>query len=89
MRNLSSSLFCIVLSGCASHPVCSDIVVSTLPQQQAIQRPTLAVETLRGNASEGEVAIAWKTTVDQLINYSKQLEIVVDGYNKMTKENKK
>lgn len=64
-------------------------VVAPIPAPPAITRPQLKIYEITPESSEGQVVMYWRITTQQLINYSKQLEDIVESYRQMSQENKK
>jgi hypothetical protein len=70
-------LFC---GGCCN----KQILVKPLPPPH-IERPTLAITQINKDTTDSDVVKSYRITVEQLIGYSKQLEIIINGYSEQSK----
>lgn len=80
-------LLSILLAGCATQQPQIEIqeVKVAVTQKVVIEkpdRPTLAISVLTDNSLSSDVVKAYAATVEQLLGYSKELESIIDAYNK-------
>lgn len=71
----------ILLSGCCTP---QQIIVKPLPPPH-VERPTLAITRINKDTNDGDVVKMYRITIEQLIGYSKQLEIIINGYSEQSK----
>lgn len=90
MRNLKFVvLFCCgstILVGCNGLFCKPAYVAARVPHPPAVSRPELLVKQIGNGTPDGEVVTLYRGTIEQLINYSSQLEQIVDTYRKMSNE---
>lgn len=93
-KTIKGAFFCVsftLLTGCSV--ICPkqppEYLITPLPAPPVIVRPALKVWEIRQGASEGEIVMAWRASVEQLIGYAKELERVVEGYRKMAEAGEK
>ena len=92
-RFLKGGAICVLatsIMGCSQlcHKQPPIYLVAPVPEPPAIPRPQLKIYEITKESSEGQVAMYWRITTQQLINYSKQLEDIVESYRQMSQENK-
>lgn len=90
MRNLKFVvLFCCgttMLAGCNGLFCKPSYIAAKIPPPPAVSRPELLVKQIGPSTPDGEVVKLYRGTIEQLINYSVQLEQIVDTYRKMSNE---
>lgn len=88
IRGVSYALAITLLSGCSVIcPKQPPVYVVTKPVSPPIvQRPQLKAWEITANTPDGVVVQYWRATVEQLISYSKELELIVDGYRQMAEQ---
>lgn len=70
-------LFCC---GCCNKQI---IVKPIAPPH--IERPVLAVSQINKDTTNSDVVKMYRISTEQLIGYSKQLEIIINGYSEQSK----
>lgn len=80
VRGLFVVACCLLSVGCVHTP----IIVKPLPPP-TYTRPILAVTLINKDTSDSDIAKMYRITIEQLIGYSKQLEIIINGYNEQSK----
>lgn len=90
MRNFKFVvLFCCgttILTGCGGFFCKPQYVAAKIPSPPAVSRPELIVKQIGPSTPDGEVVKLYRGTIEQLINYSVQLEQIVGMYRKMSNE---
>ena len=86
-RFLKGGVVCVLatsIMGCSV--LCGErtpiYVVTPIPEPPVVERPQLKIYEITPESSEGQVVMYWRATVQQLIDYSKQLEDIINGYKK-------
>lgn len=83
---------CAFLTACSSTP---EVVIETRyvhipvlysPEPPPIERPDLVIDSLNPESDSGDVALAYRATVRQLLQYSRKLELVIDQYGVISEE---
>lgn len=59
-----------------------------IPAPPVVERPHLKILEITASTSDGDVVVFYRTAVEQLINYAKQLENVVRKYDELSKDTK-
>lgn len=87
-KGITYALVITLLSGCSY--ICPKqpptYVVAQIPPPPVIQRPQLKAWEITQETPDGVVVQYWRATVEQLISYSKELELIVEGYRQMSRE---
>lgn len=88
IREVCYALAITLLSGCTA--ICPEqpttFVVAQVPPPPIIQRPQLKAWEITQDTPDGVVVQYWRVTVEQLISYSKELELIVEGYREMASQ---
>lgn len=59
-----------------------------IPAPPVVERPHLKTLEITATTSDGDVVVFYRTAVEQLMNYAKQLEDVVRKYDDLSKDSK-
>ncbi len=90
MIKFTSILLAALLTGCALCPEQQPkyVALPTVPKVTVPKRPTLYIYRLKKepNATSGQTVQYYVATVQQLLTYSSQLEVIVDEYQNTAKE---
>lgn len=74
-------LVVLSLSGCASAPVNAEIPVAVpCPPPPAVARPALPIADLIAESPPDAVMRAYAATVQTLMGYARELELLLNGY---------
>jgi len=73
-------IFSFCLIGCTSHTQ----ILKPVPPP-IVLRPDLATSSISNNTPNDEVVKAYRITIEQLIDYAKQLEMIIDQYREQSK----
>lgn len=72
---------CLVLGGCSTTN-CKTLKPIIPP---VVERPILATSNITNDSSNDQVVKMYRITIEQLISYSKQLEMILDKYKEQSK----
>lgn len=82
----------LTLSGCASicakyqtqKPPVYVYVQQPIPAPPVVERPALKILEINASSSDGDVVVYYRTDLQQLLNYSLQLEDIVKKYRDLS-----
>jgi len=77
--------FAGTVSACST---CKPVYVATaIPSPPLVSRPVLEISKIGKDSSDGDVVVAYRVTIEQLLQYSGSLEQIVKTYSDMSKNN--
>jgi hypothetical protein len=79
----------LILTGCTHEVVRiqkENVPVLYCPKPPVINRPNLAIDTITDKDTDGDVVVKYEATIKALQDYSKNLETIVDSYNKISQK---
>ena len=68
----------LILQGCTTK-----YIMQPIPTPPQVSRPTLLTNTVTTTTSDGDVVKIYHATIEQLIDYSVSLEVIIDKYRKL------
>ncbi|MCB1711452.1 MAG: hypothetical protein KDH96_02885 [Candidatus Riesia sp.] len=74
----------IIFSSCLVGCIGNTKIVKPVPPP-VVLRPILATSEITKETPNNEVVKVYRITIEQLIDYSKQLEMVIDQYREQSK----
>lgn len=81
MKHLLLCATLILLPACTHVPRTVEVPVAVpCPPPPPVARPTLPIDRLTGSSTSAEIVRAYVVTVQKLIDYARELEILLDGY---------
>lgn len=56
------------------------------PAPPVVKKPQLALNTIKDSDSAGDVVVKYKASIRALIDYSESLELIIENYSKLSKQ---
>lgn len=84
-KQIITFILCFLLASCAWMKPKTVYITSPIPEPPAISRPVLLTNNITPSTTDGDVVKFYRATIVQLLDYSSQLEAVVDKYRVISK----
>lgn len=73
----------LLVTGCTHVPRTVEVPVALpCPPPPPVVRPTLPIDSLTGTSASSDIVRAYVVTVQKLIDYTRELETLLDGYRR-------